>query len=206
MRNLMRSVSAAALMVGASLALSSGVNAAPIDTTFNFVPFGTLTSNTGDVSTATTITSGAPLEVSTIITDNTGLVSGQNLSITTPTPVTMGATFTKSFTTALGVFLENLTVTLVTAGAHSLGVSATGMITETTVISGPALTAAPVFYSAAYTQNAGPGSQINASFNDSTTPPSTIPLPAALPLFATGIGGFGFLGWRRKRKAQALAA
>jgi len=30
------------------------------------------------------------------------------------------------------------------------------------------------------------------------------PLPAALPLFATGLGGLGLLGWRRKRKAQAL--
>jgi hypothetical protein len=28
------------------------------------------------------------------------------------------------------------------------------------------------------------------------------PLPAALPLFATGIGGLGLLGWRRKWKAQ----
>jgi hypothetical protein len=25
------------------------------------------------------------------------------------------------------------------------------------------------------------------------------PLPAALPLFATGLGGLGLLGWRRKR-------
>jgi hypothetical protein len=31
------------------------------------------------------------------------------------------------------------------------------------------------------------------------------PLPAALPLFATGIGGLGLLGWRRKRKAQVVA-
>jgi hypothetical protein len=31
------------------------------------------------------------------------------------------------------------------------------------------------------------------------------PLPTALPLFATGIGGLGLLGWRRKRKAQAVA-
>ena len=29
------------------------------------------------------------------------------------------------------------------------------------------------------------------------------PLPAALPLFATGLGGLGLLGWRRKGKAQA---
>jgi hypothetical protein len=31
------------------------------------------------------------------------------------------------------------------------------------------------------------------------------PLPAALPLFATGFGVLGLLGWRRKRKAQAAA-
>jgi hypothetical protein len=31
------------------------------------------------------------------------------------------------------------------------------------------------------------------------------PLPAALPLFASGLGGLGLLGWRRKRKAQAVA-
>ena len=33
--------------------------------------------------------------------------------------------------------------------------------------------------------------------------PAATPLPAALPLFATGLGGLGLLGWRRKRKAVA---
>lgn len=32
------------------------------------------------------------------------------------------------------------------------------------------------------------------------------PLPAALPLFASGLGGLGLLGWRRKRKAAAALA
>jgi hypothetical protein len=31
----------------------------------------------------------------------------------------------------------------------------------------------------------------------------TTPLPAALPLFASGLGALGLLGWRRKRKALA---
>jgi hypothetical protein len=44
------------------------------------------------------------------------------------------------------------------------------------------------------------GSQIIA------TSLSPIPLPAALPLFATGLGALGLLGWRRKRKAAAIAA
>jgi uncharacterized protein (TIGR03118 family) len=33
--------------------------------------------------------------------------------------------------------------------------------------------------------------------------PLPTPLPAALPLFATGLGALGLLGWRRKRKALA---
>jgi CHRD domain len=33
---------------------------------------------------------------------------------------------------------------------------------------------------------------------------SPVPLPGALPLFVTGLGALGLLGWRRKRKAAAL--
>jgi len=33
----------------------------------------------------------------------------------------------------------------------------------------------------------------------------TVPLPAALPLFAGGLGALGLLGWRRKRRAAAAA-
>jgi hypothetical protein len=36
-----------------------------------------------------------------------------------------------------------------------------------------------------------------------TTFSATVPLPAALPLFATGLVGLGLLGWRRKKKAAA---
>jgi hypothetical protein len=35
---------------------------------------------------------------------------------------------------------------------------------------------------------------------------SATPLPAALPLFATGLGALGVFGWRRKRKVRAIVA
>jgi hypothetical protein len=38
---------------------------------------------------------------------------------------------------------------------------------------------------------------------DTTSTDLTTPLPAALPLFASGLGALGLLGWRRKRKALA---
>jgi len=41
-------------------------------------------------------------------------------------------------------------------------------------------------------------------FNNRFLPPdNTTPLPAAFPLFATGLGALGLLGWRRKRKLAA---
>jgi hypothetical protein len=44
-----------------------------------------------------------------------------------------------------------------------------------------------------------PGGEIRGQLN-------AVPLPTALPLFATGLGALGLLSWRRKKKAAALAA
>jgi hypothetical protein len=50
------------------------------------------------------------------------------------------------------------------------------------------------------------GSNPDQSFTINSTllaPTPEIPLPAAFPLFASGLGALGLLGWRRKRKSTA---
>jgi hypothetical protein len=46
-------------------------------------------------------------------------------------------------------------------------------------------------------------SSIDPNYAVLFTPVSSTPLPAALPLFAGGLGALGLFGWRRKRKASA---
>jgi len=41
---------------------------------------------------------------------------------------------------------------------------------------------------------------------DVVAPVAATPVPAALPLFATGLGALGLVGWRRKRKAPSTFA
>ena len=45
----------------------------------------------------------------------------------------------------------------------------------------------------------------NVTLTDRGPSTSPVPLPGALPLFATGLSALGLLGWRRKRKAHAAA-
>jgi len=47
------------------------------------------------------------------------------------------------------------------------------------------------------------GDNIVGYFVEFSPVPNLVPLLAALPLFATGLGALGLLGWRRKRKALA---
>jgi len=47
----------------------------------------------------------------------------------------------------------------------------------------------------------GPGSNSYTFTNVGLSGLSVVPLPASLPLFASGLAGVGLLGWRRKRKS-----
>jgi hypothetical protein len=54
--------------------------------------------------------------------------------------------------------------------------------------------------------NTGGGIEIDHVQYGLLAVPGEVPLPAALPLFATGLGALGLLGWRRKRKNVAANA
>jgi hypothetical protein len=57
-----------------------------------------------------------------------------------------------------------------------------------------------VSYSFTDTQNGANDTNGSLTFQVAPTP-----LPAALPLFAAGLGALGLLGWRRKRTARSVA-
>ena len=64
-----------------------------------------------------------------------------------------------------------------------------------------------LFDSAVLTNSTGGFEVADVSAGLLTTQIAQTPLPATLPLFATGFAGLGLLGWRRKRKnVSALAA
>lgn len=47
---------------------------------------------------------------------------------------------------------------------------------------------------------------VDYTFTFETTGSSVVPLPASLPLLASGLGGFGLVAWRRKRKRAAATS
>jgi len=73
--------------------------------------------------------------------------------------------------------------------------------TATFTISNAAITAATLITSAVFSFGTTAG--INVTGVPSTNP---VPLPGALPLFATGLGGLLLMRWKRKRKAEPIAA
>ena len=67
----------------------------------------------------------------------------------------------------------------------------------------------PVDGTAFFARNAlstGTGGSFNlTSMDTSTFTADVVPLPATFPLFGSGLGALGLLGWRRKRRTQSVA-
>jgi len=79
-----------------------------------------------------------------------------------------------------GLFQEVTNVTIFPGGAFAI--TQTGDVARTNIVFNPILPLPVGTWSVA-----------------------TTPLPAALPLFATGLGALGLLGWRKRRKVQIAA-
>jgi hypothetical protein len=128
------------------------------------------------------------------IYSSTGFIGGRNLTA----EYSVGATFESS-----GWNSAAANWAVPTTGDYwvvlEMSSSALDLVTETSDTTGtvPALAFADATSSSHIfsTETADPfGIEVTAT-----------PLPAALPLFASGFGALGLLGWRRKRKALAVA-
>jgi hypothetical protein len=121
------------------------------------------------------------------IGDTTGALT-ETLRLTFTTPVKLTDLFFRN--SDHGVFVGSLMI-----NGILFTTSATGELTSADLA---ALSFATMFD---FFSLPGDANRIAKDFYVSGATVSPIPLPAALPLFGTGLAGLGLLGWRRKKKA-----
>ena len=141
--------------------------------------------------------------------DQSGLTTfptGSFNTVSLTSPVTYGpgnsgplsSPLVETWTGAFGTFTETLTsFSVARTGTDSITLDLSG------TLAGPGGLSEAAFAILGANQSGGPGNAISWALTDTTVNPT--PLPASLPLFATGIGILGLCGWHRKRKTQTAA-
>ena len=217
--------------VAAALTIAAQARAAPIDSTSFFlnqpectggtpctvlpglvanssavsvmVNLNTITSASVTFTSFTAGNIGVPVELNVaggnfIATSNIPLAGGTGTGLTCG----LGTGNTGSGTCSPGSDDHFGTMSLITSavGAHAITINLTAD-NGITWVSALAVLALTTGFDPIYGH--GFEAEVAHGLNGSQYAGFATPLPAALPLFATGIGGLGLLGWRRKRKAQA---
>jgi hypothetical protein len=144
--------------------------------------------------------------------------SGFNTALGTLTGVSFG--LISNITNTLGFVSAavdvNSATELLLGSTSSVGAFNFGPVSGLNSVDGATTT----FYSSAFGVNLVLTNCTSCEFSSSTWDPpspdgltvtytytpaiSATPLPAALPLFATGLAGLGFTAWRRRRKQKAI--
>jgi hypothetical protein len=203
--------SRAAAICGA-LMLVAAVNVANASTVYTYTgnnflgiidntpPAGTYTTS---MSVTGSFTLQNPLPANSLVTDITANVLSFSFSDGRNTITNLNATFaTFQIGTALGNinswFVNAMSAPIFTAVGDQHGAMTT--LNEAFIID-DATTIECTQFSIACTGTGLDEASILANAGTWSVSTSETPLPAALPLFATGLGALGLLGWRRKRKA-----
>jgi len=183
----------------------------PVTTGFNGIaPDNWVLDGTGGVfRPLSDLSSGAGF-IAGVDGDQTAFSSGGDLSQTLSTALQIG---TYTLTVALGdradLSLPSQTINLfanltliasITTAANIVSDGWADLSASVTIFSGNTLIGSLL---AIQLVNNG-GQQVNwdnVRLDGPSTAVGAVPLPAALPLFGTGLAIMGFIGWRRKRKA-----
>ena len=199
-------------LAGAAAALAAAVftnaaQAATVHIDFGVIPFGGSPLYAGTaLDTSTAFNFGGGLYVVNQIGsgDQSALALGgsvtlSNMDYGTSSSGALTSNLIKTWTTAAGPFTETLnsfTANRLTPNALTLVLSGT--------LSGPGGLSQAAFALFTASQVGGPGNTINWSLTNTSFDPDPVPLPASLLLFATGLGGLGVLGWRRRKRRATV--
>jgi hypothetical protein len=191
----------------AAVVCTGSAQAATITINFGVTAFGGTPSYTGatlDQSTAFNFGGGTYAVNQIGAGDQSTLALFDLVALSNPTygsgnVGSLTGDMTKQWTTVAGTFTETLTSFIINRGTPD---AITLLLAGT--LTGPGGISQDAFAIVNANQVGGPGKAVNWSLTDTSTLGAT-PLPAALPLFATGLGGLGLLARRRKRKAVAVA-